>query len=173
VYQDGRLYVGSLARKVFEISANDGSILSQYTTQDWVWGSPVISENTLYVADMVGYVYALNIGDGGLTQQWMQRVATMGIRATPVVADDTVIVASRDSFVYWVNADDGTPVIDSEGNPLKRQLAGEILADMLVIAPSEALDIPQPLLIVGTMNHTELLVAFTLDTGQRQWVYGR
>jgi hypothetical protein len=29
------------------------------------------------------------------------------------------------------------------------------------------------LLIVSTMNRAELLVAFTLDTGQRQWVYGR
>jgi outer membrane protein assembly factor BamB len=173
VYHEGNLYVGTLGRKVFEISAETGEILSEYTTQDWVWGSPVIVENTLYVGDMGGYVYALGIGDGALTEQWMQRPATMGIRATPIVFEDRVIVASRDTFIYWLNIADGSSVLDAEGNPMKRQVNGEILANMFVISPNDTLDIPTPLLIVSTMNRAELLVAFTLDTGQRQWVYGR
>ncbi len=173
VFQNGRLYVGTLARKVFEISASDGQILSESATQDWVWGTPALVENTLYVADMAGYVYAFGIGDGGLTQQWSQQVATKGIRATPVVVGDALIVASRDTYVYWLNPADGSPLLDTEGSPIKRQVNGEVLADMLVINPSEGLDIPEPLLIVSTMNRAELLVAFALDTGQRQWVYGR
>jgi outer membrane protein assembly factor BamB len=173
VYQDGRLYVGTLGRKVFEVSMEDGEILSEYTTLDWVWGTPALVDNTLYVGDMGGHVYALGIGDGGLTEQWSQPVATMGIRATPIVVDDRVIVASRDTYIYWLNASDGTAIIDSEGNPLKRQVNGEILANMVVINPNDTLDIPQPLLIVSTMNRGELLIAFTLDTGLRQWAYGR
>src|SRR5690606_31695094 len=41
VYYEGRLYVGSFARKVFEISL-DGEILSEFSTRDWVWETPVV-----------------------------------------------------------------------------------------------------------------------------------
>jgi outer membrane protein assembly factor BamB len=173
VYHEGRLYIGSLGRKVFEVDAASGQILSEFTTADWVWASSVVVENTLYAADMGGNVYALTIGEGGLTQLWAARPSNMGIRATPIVENGLVIVASRDASVYWLNAEDGSALTDAEGNPLRRQLAGEILADMLVLRPSETLDIPQPMLLVSTMVNTELLVAFTLDTGQRQWVYGQ
>jgi outer membrane protein assembly factor BamB len=171
VYHEGRLYIGSLGRKVFEIDAANGQILSEYATADWVWGSPAIVDNTLYVADMGGHVYALGINR--LTQRWSVRPSNMGIRAAPIVEQGLVIVASRDANVYWLNAEDGSAITDAEGNPLRRQLAGEILADMTVVHPSETLDIPQPMLIVSTMNNAELLVAFTLSTGQRQWVYGQ
>jgi outer membrane protein assembly factor BamB len=120
---------------------------------------------------MGGHVYALGIN--GLTQRWSVRPSNMGIRAAPIVEQGLVIVASRDANVYWLNAEDGSAITDAEGNPLRRQLAGEILADMTVVHPSETLDIPQPMLIVSTMNNAELLVAFTLSTGQRQWVYGQ
>ncbi|NWF69485.1 MAG: PQQ-binding-like beta-propeller repeat protein [Chloroflexi bacterium] len=173
VYLDGRLYIGTLNRRVYEVSVEDGIILSEFTTQDWVWGAPVIAAGVLYIGDMAGNVYALEISADGLVQRWSARPATMGIRATPVVADGYVIVAARDTWVYWLNSSDGSPVLDSDGNPLKRQVGGEVLADMLVIRPSETLDIPQPLLIVSTMNNAELLVAFGIENGQRQWVYGR
>ena len=40
-------------------SRTDGSIVAQYTTNDWVWGAPAVVDDMVYVTDLGGYVYAL------------------------------------------------------------------------------------------------------------------
>jgi outer membrane protein assembly factor BamB len=161
-YRDGHLYIGSLERKVFDISTA-GEILGEYPTEDWIWGSPVLADDTLYVADMGGFVYALDTSEG-LSEIWKVRAANMGIRPSPVVAGDNVIVASRDGHVYWLARTDGKPFLNEE-------IGAEILSDMVVIQPNAELNIPEPLLVVSTVAPDKLLVALTLDGGRRRWVY--
>ncbi|MBZ0278258.1 MAG: PQQ-binding-like beta-propeller repeat protein [Anaerolineae bacterium] len=163
VYANGRLYVGSFARKLFEISL-DGEKLDEYPTVDWVWSAPSLVDNSLYLADLGGYVYALDIADGAMTEIWKAQVAQDSIRPTPLVVGDTVIVASSDMKVYWLSRENGF-------TNFSRELTSPIYADLLLIQPSSTLDIPEPLVIVSTMSPTEALVAFTVDQGQRQWVY--
>jgi outer membrane protein assembly factor BamB len=170
IFYNGHLYVGTFARKVFEIST-DGQIISQYSTVDWVWGSPVIVNDILYVGDMGGHLYALNVGDG-LTERWTVKAAERAIRATPLVTDDYIIVGSRDHKLYWLNREDGSPITDVEG-PRVRPLNGEILSDLLLIEPSDQVDIPEPYIIVSSVANDNLLAAFTLANGERVWTYGR
>lgn len=170
LYND-HLYVGSFARKVFEISL-DGKITSEFTTTDWVWGSPVIVDDILYVGDMGGHLYALNVGADGLTERWSVKPAERAIRATPLVTDDYIIVGSRDHKLYWLNREDGTQVNDVEG-PRVRTLNGEILSDLLLIEPSEQVDIPESYVIVSSVANDNLLLAFTLANGKLVWTYGR
>ena len=69
-----RLYIGSFDKSFYEISL-DGAILSEYATQNWVWGTPAIDEyGIVYVADLSGFVHALDserglqgtlVGSGG------------------------------------------------------------------------------------------------------------
>jgi outer membrane protein assembly factor BamB len=165
VLYEGNLYVGSFDSKVFQISP-DGEILAEFPTSDWVWGSPVIVDGVLYVGDSAGWVYALSITDGGFEQVWSRQVATRTIRATPLVVDDTLIVASRDSRVYWVDRTNGA-------EQFNRQMGGEVLANMLLIEPSETVNIGEPLVLVSTIVNQEALVAFTLEGGERRWVYTR
>ena len=90
----GHLFIGSFARKVFEVSL-DGQVVNQYATADWVWGTPIIVDDILYTADLAGYVYALDTTKN-LSEVWKQKVATGSIRGTPLITDDAIIVASRD-----------------------------------------------------------------------------
>jgi eukaryotic-like serine/threonine-protein kinase len=165
VLYEGNLYVGSFDSKVFQISL-DGDILAEFPTSDWVWGSPAIVDGVLYVGDSAGWVYALNITDGGFDQLWARQVATRTIRATPLIAGETLVVASRDSRVYWVDRMNGS-------EQFNRQMGGEVLANMLLVEPSEMVNIGEPLVLVSTIVNQEALVAFTLEGGERRWVYTR
>lgn len=165
VLYEGNLYVGSFDSKVFQISL-DGNILAEFPTTDWVWGSPVIVDGVLYVGDSAGWVYALNITDGGFEPLWSRQVATRTIRATPLIVGDSLIVASRDSRVYWVDRMNGS-------ESFNRQMGGEVLANMLLVEPSEMVNIGEPLVLVSTIVNQEALVAFTLEGGERRWVYTR
>jgi outer membrane protein assembly factor BamB len=169
LFANDHLFVGSFGRKIFEIDL-DGQIVNQYATEDWVWGTPALVDGTLYLADLAGNVYALD-ADNNLAEIWKVKVAARAIRATPLVTGDLVIVASRDQKIYWLNRSDGTIAQDAEGQPLVREVKAEILSDVLLIEPSETVDIPEPYIVVGTLSTSEILVAYTLDSGEYRWTY--
>lgn len=168
VYHDGRFYVGTFSREILEVS-RDGQILTRFKTQDWVWSTPVVRDDVLYVTDLSGHVYALSVD--GLTEIWRRRAASEGIRARPVVTDDYVIVAARNGTIFWLNRTTGQPVI-LDDSPLERSVDAEVLSDMLLIEWGGAGD-RQDLLIVSTVSNSRVLVAFTLHDGARRWVYQR
>jgi outer membrane protein assembly factor BamB len=162
VYANDALYVGSFDRKLYKINL-DGSIAAEFTTNDWVWGAPAVIDNTVYAADLGGYLYALNDLGTSFEEVWNRKVAGRGIRMTPLVTDETIIVGSRDHFVYWINRDTNEEIF-------KREMRGEVLSDILLIEPNET--VREPMIIVSTIAHQELLVAFTLEQGERRWAYG-
>lgn len=164
VYED-KLYIGSFARKLFEISL-DGEVLNTYTTEDWIWSAPVIKDGILYAADLDGYVYALNIADGQFIENWKTKATGRGIRPSPLVTDEFVVVAGRDGQIDWLGTGNGVITI-------KQDVQSEILSDILLIQPSETLNIAEPLVIISTINSSQLLVAFTLNEGAKSWVYAR
>ncbi len=163
VFHNGHLYVGSFARKLFKIDL-EGRIVAQANLNDWVWGAVAIQGDNLYVGDASGYVYAFDIGGEDLRAMWQRKVAERTIRATPLIYEDQLIVASRDHRAYWLARADGSETF-------RRELIGEVLADMLVIEPNETTNITQPYVIISTMARDESLVAFTLDNGERRWAY--
>ena len=161
-----RLYVGSFNKSFFEISL-DGAILSEYATQNWVWGTPAIDENGIvYVTDLSGYVHALDTS-GGLRERWSAQIAERGIRAGPLVYEERVIVSSRDGKVYWLDRYDGQLI-----NAREIDDRPELLGDMLLLQPSDTLDIDEPLLLVTSVHDGRLLIAFGVD-GRQTWVYPR
>ena len=161
-----RLYVGSFNKSFFEISL-DGYILSSYETQNWVWGTPAIDEDGIvYLADLSGYVHALDT-EAGLVLRWSQQIAERGIRAGPLVVGDQVVVASRDGKVYWLDRYDGALI-----NAREVDDRPELLGDMLLLEPSETLDIDEPLLLVTSVHDGRLLIAFGIN-GRQTWVYPR
>ena len=161
-----RLYVGSFNKSFFEISL-DGEILSEYATQNWVWGTPAIDDNgIIYLADLSGFVHALD-SENRLALRWSKEIAERGIRAGPVVFGDRVIVASRDGKVYWLDRRDGELI-----NAREIDERPELLGDMMLIEPSETLNIDEPLLLVTSVHDARLLIAFAVD-GRQLWVYPR
>ena len=166
LFANGRLYAGSFNKSFFEISL-DGRILNKYDTQNWVWGTPAIDEyGIIYVADLSGFVHALDT-ENNLAERWSVQVAERGIRAGPLVFEERVVVASRDGKVYWLDRRDGELINarEIEGKP-------ELLGNLLLLEPSETLDIDEPLLIVSSVDTGRLLIAFGVD-GRQTWVYSR
>jgi outer membrane protein assembly factor BamB len=162
-YVDGRLYIGTIGRRVFEVSPA-GEILSEYQTEDWVWSTPVVRDGILYVADLSGHVYALDTTDG-LSEIWRSQPTTGGIRARPLVTETNVIVASRDGRAYWLERATGLDVFSQE-------VGAEILSDMLLLEPNEAIGLTERLVVISTVRGDKTLVAFTVD-GAPRWTYER
>ena len=169
VYYNGRLFIGSFGRKIFEVST-DGQVLNTYKTLDWIWSKPTIVDDILFVGDLVGNVYALDT-TRGLAEVWAQKVASSAIRPAPVVYDNAVVVASRDQKVYWLKRADGSPIMDAEGRPLVREMQAPVFSDMLLIKPSEAVKLAEPILVVSTLAPNQLLVAYTVSEARFLWAY--
>lgn len=171
LYDDttGHLFLGSFARKLFEVSL-DGQVVNQYETTDWVWGTPTIVDGTLYAADLGGNVYALDPANK-LAEIWKQKVASGAIRGTPLITADTIVVASRDQKLYWLNRADGTIKEDSENQPMVRDVQSPILSDVLLVEPSDSVRIDEPYVIVSTLANDKILVAYSLKTAGQKWAY--
>jgi outer membrane protein assembly factor BamB len=167
LYADGFLYIGTFGRRIYKITAETGAIVTEYTTIDWVWGTPALVDGVLYTADLAGNVYALRDEGDSFVPVWTPRqVATRGIRATPLVTDSQIIVGSRDRFLYWIDRETGA-------ENFRREMRGEVLSELMLLEPSDAVAVSEPLVIASTLAREELLVAFTLDNGERRWVYAR
>jgi outer membrane protein assembly factor BamB len=176
VYENGVLFVGSFARKVFAVAASNGEILATFESSDWVWATPSFDSESqmLYVSDMGGMVYALDAsslftGDGlragELVEDWSLAVSEKSIAQSPLITEEYIIVGSRDHNVYWIDRERGS-ITDT------REVAGEVMSEILLIESGDA-DVSEPLVVVSTSANQELLVAFSLEDGRREWVYGR
>lgn len=161
------IYIGSFAHKLFKIS-KEGQVLAVFEGNNWFWSTPVLIDGTLYATDLGGYVYAVNADD--MTQVWGVKAAGRGIRPSPIVSGNYVVAASRDGKVYWLDRATGEVVKthEIEGHP-------EILSDMLLLEPSDTLQISEPLIVVGTSDTGKLAVAFPLnpESGYQGWIYSR
>lgn len=164
VLYENTIYVGSFAHKFFALDADTGEVLNTFDTANWVWGSPTVYDNTVYVTDLGGNVYALKTDT--LEEIWSIQVENGGIAPSPLVTEDYVIVGTRLGYLYWLNRETGSVAFE-------QQVEAEIMSDLLLIEPTETLNIPEPLVVVSTMANDKILVAFNLENSARQWVYGR
>lgn len=168
IYVDGYLYIGTFGRNLLKLDTqNNGQVVATYTTNDWVWGTPALVDGVFYFGDVSGWLYAITDDGESFSNVWEPvQVATRAIVATPIVTEDSVIAGSRDHNLYWVDRETG--VLN-----LTRQMAGEVLGNMLYMTPTEDNDLNRELIIVSTMNASEYVVAYSADTGERIWVYSR
>lgn len=165
-YGNNALYVGSLGNKLFKLSL-DGEIVGTIDAANWVWGTPAVADDMIYFGDVAGNLYAARDTGSTFELVWGPLpVATNAIVATPLVDGDTLIVGSRDRHVYWIDRNTGE-VLQT------RETKGEVLGNMLLLEPSDALPLNQPIVVVSTMANDELVVAFSLDNGERLWAYQR
>jgi outer membrane protein assembly factor BamB len=158
------LYIGTFESELLAIDLKTRTISDRYSTEGWIWGSPafVSDEDMLYVGDLAGYVYAVRITDQGFEQVWKQSVSKSGIRATPLVTNDLVVVGTKGKYVYAIARADGS-------EKWKMQTKGQVLSEM-VLAPGDT-EGSSSLIIVGTSDRGQLVLALKADSGDVGWHY--
>lgn len=159
------IYIGTFGRQVYKIPLNFQTEMAEdelisFETSNWIWGAPSIVDGVLYVADLGGQVYALDVSGQEITQIWHTNTNSGGIRAAPLVTDKHVIVASREGKVRWLSREDGSVFTEQD-------VRNEVLSDLLFIPGDEN---REALVIVSTVNNSRIMVAFTLE-GAPRWTY--
>lgn len=123
VGEDG-VYVGSFSSNIEFVQPN-GSHEVLATAKDWIWGTPALSNGTLYYADLSGNLYSLDIATGA--QNWDAVKPDGPIVASPLVVGESIYVVTeagsilsmdRDAKVAWEKTVGGklytTPVLSGE-----------------------------------------------------------
>jgi outer membrane protein assembly factor BamB len=163
--EDAYIYVGTFGHKVYKIPLNfqseaEESSLISFKTKNWVWGAPSLIDGVLYVADLGGNVYALDVMGTEISQIWHTSANSGGIRAAPLVTENHVIVASREGKVHWLSREDGSIFTEQD-------VRNEVLSDLLLVEGDEN---REALVVVSTVNTSRIMVAFTLE-GAPRWTY--
>lgn len=138
VGKDG-VYVGSFASTIEFIKSN-GSHEVIATTENWIWGSPVLDGETLYYADLDGKVYSLDLASGN--QNWDVVQPNGPVVASLLVVADQIYVASEADPASEL----GTLIaLDREGKTIwTKEVGGKLYTppvaagELILVAPYQA-----------------------------------
>ncbi len=162
--EHNRIYVGTFLSEMVAVDLNTHDIVDRFSTHDWIWGGPVLKDGVLYFGDLDGYLYAVRATDAGFEKIWEEHVADKAIRATPLLVDDLVIVGSEDRHVYAVSQENGTSRWDEKTK-------GPVLSEMVLVQGNSEDAQAENLIVVGTTNKDQVLVAYSSSTGDKRWTY--
>jgi outer membrane protein assembly factor BamB len=99
------LYVGSFASKVLALNAEDGRVRWTADTKSWVWATPVVDGDTVYVTDIDGSIYSLGAPNG--KNAWPDIQPDESITGSPLILSDGVLVATESGTVFAFDRNGG------------------------------------------------------------------
>ncbi len=127
ISDDDILYIGTFDKEVLAIDKNNQQIIWRFSTNDWVWASPVIDQDKLYFGDLSGTFYALDRKSG--SKLWEIQPAK-SITGKPLVKGDSIFFGSTDGklistntegAIRWTQEFEGhsyTEIVDADGTIL-------------------------------------------------------
>jgi outer membrane protein assembly factor BamB len=129
---ESELIVGSFASEVVKISSTTGAVTPFISTQGWVWGSPVLVEDTVYFGDLEGYFYATST-NGELLWSIQPDGPIVG---SPLALQEYIVFVTESGSVY---------AVDQDGKIVwQREVGGQIYTspvtgtERILIAPMQA-----------------------------------
>lgn len=100
VVANGKFIIGNGDGHVYALHLNDGALAWKFRTRDRVWATPVVIEDTVYIASLDHNLYAVDIATGA--ERW--KLSMNGaISATPVYIDGALWVGDFTSTLYQVD----------------------------------------------------------------------
>lgn len=157
-----RVYIGTFGKGVAAVDLENAAIVARFETEDWVWSSPALDGDRLYVGDLGGNLYSVQIDDDSLTQTWKVNLTTDAVRGTPLVVENLVIVGAEDGHIYAVNRESGASVWE-------RNVEGKVLTELVGVPNDED---TATHVVAGTDNRENLIVALNVTNGEGAWSYG-
>jgi len=104
---DGKVYIGSLDKKVYCLNADNGNKIWSYTTGERVDSSPAISNGKVYFGSDDYNVYCLDAYNGN--KIWSYTTGNW-VGSSPAIWDGKVYIGSYDHEVYCLDADNGNKI---------------------------------------------------------------
>lgn len=99
---DGKFIIGNGDGNVYALNLDDGALVWTFRTKDRVWATPVVIEDTVYIASLDHHLYAVDSATG--TERW--QIQTSGaIAATPVFINGALWVGDFTGNLYEVDLD--------------------------------------------------------------------
>ncbi len=130
----GTLFIGSFGSHMHAVDATTGHIRWSIPTKGWVWGGPVVNNQTVYFGDLEGYFYALDTENG--EQRWPSIQPDGSVIGTPLVLDEQIVFTTEAGSVYAVSETGEILWSTQVGGKL---YAPPVLAgDFILVAPLEA-----------------------------------
>ena len=141
----GIVYVGALDRHVYGLDAATGEPVWTAAASHWLWGTPLIHEETLYTTDLRGNVYAYDTATGN--PRWLTPYAVDDrVRAqplyVPVSSDDggeagILVVVARGGMIHQLNASDGSLLRQFQLEGASDLMANAILREDRILVADE------------------------------------
>jgi outer membrane protein assembly factor BamB len=164
----GMLYAGTYSDEVVAVDTNQNPprVVHRFATSNWVWGSPVLDQGTLYFGDLNGTIYALDPKTFAVKWTAAHPDEVGGFRGRLAIVNDAhpigtkepmrlLLGGSENKRVYAFNADTGALVWTSA-----LVMNDKILSNLLVLKPD---------VIFSTQDENQLIVALNTDSGQIDW----
>jgi len=150
---DGVLYIGTFSSEVLALDSNTGSILWRFSTDDWVWGTPILYDGVLYATDLSGKVYAIDPADQNILWQYK---ADGAISGSVLVLEDALYVASQGGTIYCLNTS-GTLRWQASLSEEDGEFAGTPVAT-------------ESSILIGALQTESILYAYNTE-GTLQWQF--
>jgi outer membrane protein assembly factor BamB len=99
---NGLIILGTFNNQVLALDENSQEIVWQLETEDWVWASPIIDQEQVYVSDISGNIYAVELETGNTL--WKINPGG-GIVSAAIVQDDFIYFSTDASSLVVVNRD--------------------------------------------------------------------
>ena len=97
---DDKFIIGNGDGKVYAIDLDDGTQAWAFSTTDRVWATPVVVEDTVYIASLDHILYALDVTTGA--ERWKLQLGG-AVAATPVLVDGALWVGDFTSKLYQID----------------------------------------------------------------------
>lgn len=151
--EDDVLYIGTFNSEVLALDSQTGSILWRLSTDDWVWGTPLLSDGVLYATDLSGKVYAIDPTDQSILWQYKGEGAISG---SVLINEDSIYFATQGGVLYCLNMEGGlrwqASLPEEEG-----EFAGT------PVAAGDSI-------LIGALQSAGILYAYSTE-GTLQWQY--
>jgi len=90
---DGMLYVGTLDSHFEKIDPATGKHETVLTTEGWLWGTPAVEGDNIFIADLTGQLYSYNTSTG--TNNWSSIKPDGAVTANPLILPDFILFATE------------------------------------------------------------------------------
>jgi outer membrane protein assembly factor BamB len=133
VSESGLVIVSTFNNEVVALDEESHRVEWRFNTPDWAWASPVIDGEQVYISDLSGTFYALELETGNLLWQLQPGGS---IVSAPLVQDGQIYFSTDSSSLVVVSTDG----VVQRNLPIEGKLYASPASngDIILLAPSEA-----------------------------------